>query len=88
MATGASLTVDIVAPDRTLWSGSATAVSVPAADGDMGLLPGHESVLALLRPGTVRVRTGAASDAEFAVTSGFVSFDDNAVTVVVGGDDN
>ncbi len=53
-----SLNVEIVAPDRVLWSGTADGVSVPAADGDMGLLPGHESVLALLRPGTVRVKGG------------------------------
>lgn len=79
-----ALTVDVVAPDRTLWSGKADSVSAPAMDGDMGLLPGHESVLAQLRAGTVRVHAGAEHK-EFPVTSGFLSFDDNVVTVIVGG---
>lgn len=88
MADGSRLRVEIVAPDRILWSGEAAFVAVPAADGDMGLLPGHASILALLRAGTVRVHTGATTGAgveEFAVQEGFCSFDDDAVTVVVGG---
>lgn len=84
MSTSGSLRVDIVAPDQIMWSGAADAVSAPAAEGDMGLLPGHESVLAILRPGTVRVRTGDGV-ATFDISTGFLSFDDNAVTVVVGG---
>lgn len=83
-ADGARLSVEIVAPDRRLWSGVASFVSAPAAEGDVGLLPNHESVLALLRPGTIRVHDGSGVT-EFAVTEGFLSFDDNAVTVVVGG---
>lgn len=84
MTLGGTLKVDIVAPDQIMWSGTADSVSAPAAEGDMGLLPGHESVLATLRPGTVRVRNSDGV-ATFEVTSGFLSFDDNAVTVVVGG---
>lgn len=84
---GGSLSVEVVAPDRTLWSGTASSVSVPAADGDMGLLPGHESVLALLRAGTVRVHGESGSTDEFPVDSGFVSFDADAVTVVLGPQD-
>lgn len=87
MAGRGELTVEIVAPDRVLWSGTAAGVSVPAAEGDMGLLPGHESVLSLLRSGTVRVRAAAGSSEEFAVASGFVSFDDDTVTVVVDSQD-
>ncbi|WP_108717893.1 F0F1 ATP synthase subunit epsilon [Miniimonas sp. S16] len=78
------LTVQIVAPDRVLWSGDADFVSAPAADGALGLLPGHESVLALLRAGAVRVRAGG-DVTEFPVEQGFLSFDANVVTVVVGG---
>ena len=84
MAGTGSLTVEIVAPDRTLWSGTAASVSVPSSEGDMGLLPGHESVLALLREGTVRVHSAAGTTDNFPVDSGFVSFDADAVTVVVG----
>ncbi|WP_454301396.1 F0F1 ATP synthase subunit epsilon [Salana multivorans] len=76
------LTVEVVAPDHVLWAGDAASVSVPAAEGDMGLHPGHESVLALLRAGTVRVHANGDTK-RFAVQGGFVSFDEDAVTVVV-----
>ncbi|PWD52180.1 hypothetical protein C8046_17580 [Serinibacter arcticus] len=85
--TSGALTVEIVAPDRTLWSGTASVVSVPAAEGDMGLLPGHESVLSLLRAGTVRVQSASGSTETFPVTAGFVSFDADMVTVVVDSQD-
>ena len=75
------LTVDIVAPDRTLWSGTAERVIAPSVEGEIGLLAGHEPVLALLKAGTVRVRTGESSDVEFAITQGFVSFDHNVITI-------
>ena len=52
----ANLEVELVAADRTVWSGDATQVSAPAADGDVGILAGHAPLLAVLRPGTVRVR--------------------------------
>lgn len=86
MATTARLSVEIVAPDHVLWSGGADSVSVPASEGDMGLHPGHESVLATLRAGTVRVYLDGKRS-EFPVEDGFVSFDADAVTVVVGGRD-
>ncbi|WP_062386353.1 F0F1 ATP synthase subunit epsilon [Demequina iriomotensis] len=77
------LTVDVVAPDRVLWSGTAERLVAPTVEGEIGLLTGHEPVLSVLRAGTVRVRGGADGDAEFAISSGFVSFDRDVVTVVV-----
>ena len=42
------LNVEMVSADRTVWSGEALSVAAPAADGDMGVLPGHQPVLAVL----------------------------------------
>ncbi|WP_062312274.1 F0F1 ATP synthase subunit epsilon [Demequina rhizosphaerae] len=77
------LTVDVVAPDRVLWSGTAERLVAPTVEGEIGLLTGHEPVLSVLRAGTVRVRGGADGDAEFPIDGGFVSFDRDVVTVVV-----
>ncbi len=77
------LTVDIVAPDQVLWSGTAERVIAPTVEGEIGLLVGHEPVLSVLKEGTVRVRGGADGDAEFPIESGFVSFDHDVITVVV-----
>lgn len=74
------LTVDIVAPDRKLWSGTAERVIAPAVEGEIGLLANHEPILSLLGEGTVRVH--GDESVEFAVLRGFVSFDHNVVTIV------
>ncbi|WP_372593040.1 F0F1 ATP synthase subunit epsilon [Actinotalea sp.] len=79
----ANLAVDLVAADRTVWSGEAVMVSAPAADGDIGILPGHAPVLAVLRAGSVRIRgvDGAVQEAQ--VDAGFLSVDKDQVTIVV-----
>ena len=74
------LTVDIVAPDRKLWSGTAERVIAPAVEGEIGLLANHEPILSLLREGTVRVH--GEESVSFKVLRGFVSFDHNAITIV------
>ena len=49
----AHLDVDLVAADRTIWSGEASMVIAPSAEGEVGILPGHTPLLAVLRPGEV-----------------------------------
>lgn len=77
------LTVDVVAPDQVLWSGTAERVVAPTIEGEIGLLTGHEPVLAVLKAGTVKVRGGADADAEFPVSAGFLSFDRDVITIIV-----
>lgn len=79
----AELEVDVVAADRRVWRGSASAVSVPAADGDLGILPGHTPVLAVLKAGSVRITTTSGQVRAMKVDEGFLSVDSNRVTVVV-----
>jgi F-type H+-transporting ATPase subunit epsilon len=80
----AQLEVDIVAADGKVWSGAARQVSAPAADGGMGILPGHTPVLAVLRAGEVRVTEHAGSaPLRWTVDGGFLSVDSDQVTIVV-----
>jgi F-type H+-transporting ATPase subunit epsilon len=79
----AELNVDLVAADRKVWSGTAREVSAPSADGQIGILAGHTPLLAVLRPGTVKVSTAEGVAVEARVTGGFVSVDDDLVTIVV-----
>jgi F-type H+-transporting ATPase subunit epsilon len=77
------LNVEIVSPDRTWWSGEAVSVGAPAADGDLGILTGHQPVLAVLRPGVVRVRPTSGEPITMDVDGGFISVDQDSVTIVV-----
>lgn len=82
-----TLKVAVVDRAHTLFQGEASQVIVPSADGDLGVLPGHQPLLVVLRPGQVRVdavgSTGAVDSQSFPVDAGFASVDNDAVTVVL-----
>ncbi len=78
----AQLDVDVVAADRTIWSGQARMVSAPSVEGDVGILPGHTPMLAVLRPGTVRITPVSGEVVRATIEAGFLSVDADRVTVV------
>jgi F-type H+-transporting ATPase subunit epsilon len=82
MADKASLRVTVVAVDRSVWAGEATSVVVKTVEGDMGILPGHEPVLALLKDGVVRIETADGGAVRVAVSGGFFAVDSNRVSVL------
>ncbi len=76
-----ALQVELVAADRKVWAGEATAVSARSIDGDLGILPGHTPILCVLAEGAVRINTGG-SWREATVDGGFLSVDHDRVTIV------
>lgn len=78
-----SLDVTFVSADRTVWSGEAAQVVVPAEDGSMGILPRMQPTLAVLREGAVRIIDADGSVQTMPVHGGFVSMSDDVVTIGV-----
>ncbi len=72
---------DLVSPERSLASLSATEVQIPGSEGDMTILPNHAPVLTTLRPGVVKV-SGPDGDADYVVTGGFVEISPEGVSVL------
>jgi F-type H+-transporting ATPase subunit epsilon len=52
------LEVHVVTPEQEVWSGDADMVVVTAADGQLGVLPGHAPLLALLGEGPLKITAG------------------------------
>ncbi|HEV2450912.1 MAG TPA: F0F1 ATP synthase subunit epsilon [Streptosporangiaceae bacterium] len=48
-----TLHVELVAPDREIWSGAARMVIAKTLEGDIGVLSSHPPVLGILAPGSV-----------------------------------
>ena len=48
-----TLHVELLMPDRSLWSGSAEMVIAKTIDGDIGVLTGHSPVFGILSPGSL-----------------------------------
>ncbi len=77
----AQLDVDVVAADRTIWSGEARMVSAPSVEGDVGILPGHTPLLGVLVEGDIRISTGSGTSSA-RIDSGFLSVDRDKVIIV------
>lgn len=56
-----ALEVHIVTPEREVFSGTASDVTVPGWEGEYQVLPGHDLVLSLLRGGIAVVTTDEGS---------------------------
>ena len=78
----AVLTVSVVAADHEVWSGEASMVVARTVEGQIGILPGHEPILAILASGEVRVTVSAGETITAQADDGFLSVENDTVTVV------
>ncbi len=76
------LQVELVSADSRVWAGEAREVIVRTTEGDMGVLPGHAPVLAVLAEGDVRIFAADGADVVAHVADGFLSVEHDRVTVV------
>jgi F-type H+-transporting ATPase subunit epsilon len=77
-----TLTLRVLAPDKSVFDGSADEVILPSTTGQLGILTGHVSMLTALDSGVLRLREGGTWQS-IAVTGGFAEVEANEVTVLV-----
>ena len=77
-----ALTVELVAADRTVWSGEATMVIARTVEGDIGILRGHAPVLSLLTDAVVEIDAGDGEVVMAAVDGGFISVANDRVSIL------
>ncbi|MFZ4078355.1 MAG: F0F1 ATP synthase subunit epsilon [Microbacteriaceae bacterium] len=84
MAATSALTVSVVAADKEVWSGQASIVIAKTTEGEIGILPGHEPMLALLAQGEIEVRITPIDGPKVSVSAdnGFLSVENNNVAIV------
>lgn len=79
---GKVLTVAVVSAERALWKGTAKSLVAKTPEGDIGILPGHEPVLALLLDSALRIEEEDGRKLVVAVHGGFFSVAGNDVNVI------
>ena len=72
----------MLAPDQSVFDGSADEVILPSTTGQLGILPGHVSLLAALDVGVLRVRNNNGWQS-IALMGGFAEVESDDVTVLV-----
>ncbi len=78
---------EIVSQDRVVYSGEASMVIVPGADGVMGILPKHSPLLTTLAFGVITVVTNNERD-YFTVAGGIVEVQPDQVTILADAAEN
>jgi F-type H+-transporting ATPase subunit epsilon len=78
----ADLTVSLVSADQEVWSGLAKQIVARTTEGEIGVLPGHEPILAILAQGEVRVTLLDGTVLTANAADGFLSVERNTVTIV------
>jgi F-type H+-transporting ATPase subunit epsilon len=76
------LKVSVVSADQQVWSGEATMVVARTVEGEIGILPGHEPMLAILASGEVRVTLPTGDKIVAQAADGFLSVENDSVTIV------
>ena len=74
--------LEIVSPEKLLLSRPVDMVVIPAAEGEIGVLPQHSPMIVLLRGGTIRLYDGGQVTERLFVSGGFAEITPSRVTVL------
>jgi F-type H+-transporting ATPase subunit epsilon len=77
-----TLRVELVAADKAVWTGEAKMVIAKTVEGEIGLLAGHEPMLAILSSGEVRITLVDGDKLIANAEDGFLSVEHDVVTIV------
>lgn len=77
------LQVELVSVEREVWSGEADMVVARTTEGEIGILPGHASLLGELAEGhEVRIKRTGGTELAVTVSGGFLSVTEFGVTIL------
>jgi ATP synthase F1 epsilon subunit len=74
--------IEIISPEKIIFSDSAKMIKVPSYEGDMSILKNHISIITFLRPGLVKVEKKDSNFEEFFVQDGTIEFFNNTLILL------
>jgi F-type H+-transporting ATPase subunit epsilon len=79
----ATIHVDVVSAEQSIFSGEAEFVALPGEEGELGIFPRHTPLITRIRPGAVRIRMPNKTEEEFVfVAGGILEVQPHVVTVL------
>ena len=80
------MTLEILTPDKTIYEGEATSVTLPGTMGFFEILNHHAPIISTLEDGKLTIRGGAAGKEQtFVIKGGVVEASNNKVVVLAEG---
>ena len=74
--------LEIISPEKIIFSDKATMVTLPSYEGDMSVLKHHISIITFLRPGIIKVQKNDGNFEEFFVQDGTVEYFNDSLVVL------
>jgi F-type H+-transporting ATPase subunit epsilon len=79
----ATIHVDVVSAEESIFSGEAKFVALPGESGELGILPRHIPLITRIKPGAVRIQRADNGEEEFVfVAGGILEVQPGTVTVL------
>jgi F-type H+-transporting ATPase subunit epsilon len=79
------MTLEILTPERKIFSGDVYGVQLPGIDGMFEVLEKHAPLVSALKAGKLKILKDKNSNTQFTIQSGFVEVLNNKTTVLVEG---
>lgn len=76
------MNLEIITPEKKVYSGEVTAVKLPGAEGSFGILNNHAPIIATLKNGIVKVTEANNKVENFEIKGGVVEVLNNKIIVL------
>ena len=73
--------LEIVTPDKKIFSGKVNSVQVPGSNGSFAVLEFHAPIISTLEKGRVKIKEGS-TESFFEISGGVIEVKDNNVIVL------
>ena len=77
--------VEVITPDKRLYTGEATLVKLPGISGSFEILKNHAPIISILNEGDVKIISSNEEIVHIGITGGMVEVDDNKVIILASG---
>ena len=67
----ATILVDVVSAEASIFSGQAKFVALPGETGELGILPGHTPLITRIQPGAVRIEKETVAKSSCSLPAAF-----------------
>jgi F-type H+-transporting ATPase subunit epsilon len=75
--------IDIISPDKTIFSGEVKSVVLPGSEGNFGVLNKHAAMISTLRKGKIKVIDSQSQTQYFDINGGVAEVNNNKVIALV-----
>ncbi|MES2836535.1 MAG: ATP synthase F1 subunit epsilon [Bacteroidota bacterium] len=74
--------LEIISPDKKIFSGEVTSVTLPGTDGSLGILANHAPIITTLQKGTIKIVEASNASQSFDVKGGVAEVQNNKIIVL------